>query len=268
MPAYHLFDYQRYQDEQVPCAVFTKRGCAFGCTFCPHSSLEGSRYRLKSPQRVIAEIEYVLSTTQSNNINFCDNSFNCPKPHAEAICREIIDQKLEIQWHSGAFKPLRMTPDFCRLLKASGCTYVGLSIESASDTMLARMNRGYTVADIRTSLDNLHQTDMPVGLSIIFGAPGETPETIAETLAVVDAYPWVQSIWVNIGLFLWTHHQKIVEDARKEGQLKDNKALFDGGYYISPQLPKAYMIDLIDALKQKPKYTVQVNKPYSEYKVY
>ena len=120
MPAYQLFDYDRYIEQHVAGAVFTKRGCAFRCTFCPHSSLEGRRYRLKSPQRVVAEIEYILSTTQSNRINFCDNSFNCPKPHAEAICREIIDQKLAIQWHSGAFKPLRMTPDFCRFAEGIG----------------------------------------------------------------------------------------------------------------------------------------------------
>ena len=265
-PAYDLFDMDAYTRRNIPFALFTKRGCPFGCTFCPHSSLEGTRYRLKSPERVINEIRQVIKTTNSANINFADNSFNSPKPHAEKICNAIINHGLKIRWRSGAMKPLGMTRDFCSLVKASGCDYIGLSIETASEKMLKNMHRGYRVDDILEALNNLSHSGIPFGLSILLGAPGETPATISETFKVVDQFPIIQSVWVNIGLFLWTHHQKVLNQARRDGQLTDDKALFDGAYYISPELSKTYMRNLIESLQNKEKYTVQVNKPYASYK--
>ncbi len=56
------------------------------------------------------------------------------------------------------------------------------------------------------------------------------------------------------------------DDARKDGQLKDDKELFEGVNYITPKLPKEYMIELIESLRAKKNYTVQVNKPYAEYR--
>ena len=264
-PAYDLFEYNKYNQQNVAYAVYSKRGCAFRCTFCPHSSLEGTRYRLKPPERVVNEIEYVIEATKSNRINFCDNSFNCPKPHAEAICKEIIKRQLKLKWRSGAIKPLKITKDFCGLMKESGCDYIGLSIETASEKMLENMNRGYSVSDIREALDNLSNSDITFGLSILIGAPGETPETISETFDIVDSYPMIDSIWINIGLYLWTHHQAVLEVARKDGQLKNEQELFDGAYYISPELPKPYMIKFIESMRAKRNCAVQVNKPYKEY---
>jgi radical SAM superfamily enzyme YgiQ (UPF0313 family) len=265
-PAYDLIDLSAYRAEGIPFSLFTKRGCAFGCTFCPHSSIEGKRYRMKSPERVVSEIQHAVRATGSSYVNFCDNSFNVPRGHAEAVCRRIIDQGLEIRWRSGAIKPLKMTKDFCSLMNASGCDYVGLSIESASEKMLANMARGYTVEDVRAALDCLSGSEIPFGLSILLGAPGETPETIRETFDVVDRYPAIQGIWVNIGIYLWTHHQKVLEAARETGQLADERDLFDGAYFISPELPESYMIDLIGSLQSREGCSVQVNKPYASYR--
>jgi radical SAM superfamily enzyme YgiQ (UPF0313 family) len=80
---------------------------------------------------------------------FCDNSFNVPKAHAEAICQEIMDRKLDINWGTGSLKPLGVTDDFCRLLRDAGCGYINLAVESGSAKMLANMKRGYTTEQVR-----------------------------------------------------------------------------------------------------------------------
>ena len=92
------------------------------------------------------------------------------------------------------------------------------------------------------------------------GAPGETPETINETFAIIDRFSSLAWIWVTIGLNLWTHHQAIVEVAEKDGQLKDMTELFDEGHYISPELPKTYMLELIESLQERKNCKIQVNK--------
>jgi hypothetical protein len=58
----------------------------------------------------------------------------------------------------------------------------------------------------------------------------------------------------------------VVDDARKEGQLENDKELFNGACYMSPELTQDYMIELIESLRAREDCTVQVNKPYAEYK--
>ena len=73
-------------------------------------------------------------------------------------------------------------------------------------------------------------------------------------------------MWVTVGICLWTDRQQVVDDARRDGQIKDNNELFKGAYYMSPELPKTYMIELIESLGEREDYTVQVNKPYADYR--
>jgi radical SAM superfamily enzyme YgiQ (UPF0313 family) len=198
-------------------------------------------------------------------ISFCDNNFNVPSRHAQAICQEIIDRQLDVTWGTGTIKPLGVTDDVCRLFKDSGCGYLNLSVESASEKMLTRMKRGCTVEDIQQALTSLSRSELPFGVSLMFGAPGETPETIAETLDVIDNFEVPQGIWVSIGITLWTAHQKVLEAARADGQLRDDKELFSGANYVSPGLPKDYMVELFESLRMKDNYTVQVNKLYADH---
>ena len=265
-PAYELFDLERYAEFNIPPGILTKRGCAFRCTYCPYSAMEGTRYRLKSPGRVVAEIKHVLEVKEPRRFTFCENNFNVPRPHAEAICQEIIDQGLSISWGSGDLRPLGVTEDFCQLMAASGCNYINLSIESGSDKMLQCMQRGYTVDQVRQALDSLERSGIPYGASLMIGAPGETPETVAESLALIDSYSIPAGTWVTIGICLWTHHQQILETARREGQFTQDNELFSGVNYMSPQLPRDYMVELIATLQAKQGYTVQVNKPFAEYR--
>ena len=83
---------------------------------------------------------------------------------------------------------------------------------------------------------------------------------------MIDEFHIPQGVWVTIGICLWTSHQKVLEDARAEGQLDDDKALFKSANYVSPELPKDYMMALVETLKMKENYDVQVNKLYANHK--
>lgn len=152
-------------------------------------------------------------------------------------------------------------------MQASGCDYVGLAVETASPSMLKSMNRRYSVDDVREALDYLSQSELPFGISLMFGCPGETPETIAETLEVINSYPLPPAgIWVSLGICLWTEHQSVLEEARHSGQLGNMHELFEGAHYISPDLPEAFMLDLIHSLSTREGYTVQVNKAFASHR--
>ena len=262
LPAYDLFDLNRYRAYGITPAIFTKRGCAFDCTFCPYSKLEGKRYRLKSPERILSEIQQIYPRTSSKRVVFCENSVNVPKSHAESICRLLTSKGHGIEWGSGDLKPIGVTADFCRLMVDSGCYYVNLAIESASPTMLRNMKRGYTVRQIRESLEALSRSGLPFGASILIGAPGETPETIQETLQVLAEYDIPNGVWVTVGIYLWTDLQDITVDLREKGMLTGTD-LFSGKVYLSAHLSKSYLEQLWFDLKSRPGFEVQVNKPVS-----
>ncbi len=198
MPAYELFDLAKYRDMGISPGIMTKRGCAFLCTYCPYRSMEGKKYRMKSPARVVDEIMQVRQDP-GQMVMFCENNFNAPKQHAEAICREILSRKLNVRWGTGDLRPLGITDDFCRLLRDSGCGFVNLSIESASDAMLHRMQRGYTRADVLESLETLEKSGIPYSASLMIGAPGETPNTVAESVentgSVFDSAGHLDDCW-------------------------------------------------------------------------
>jgi radical SAM superfamily enzyme YgiQ (UPF0313 family) len=261
LPAYDLLDWQQYAKRRITPAILTKRGCAFMCTYCPYSKLEGKRYRLKSPQRVFAEANHILKYTGSQKVMFCDNNFNAPRQHAEAIMQALIADKGGFLWGTGDLRPVGITDDFCRLMVESGCFYANLSIESASESMLKRMKRGYSVRYVRDSLEALNRSKIPFGASLMFGAPGETPETISETLRVLDDYEIPNGVWVTIGVYMWTDLQDIVSEARQTGTLKDEKELFSGSVYLSPDLPGSYLKELPDMIRSRQGYAVQFNKP-------
>jgi radical SAM superfamily enzyme YgiQ (UPF0313 family) len=244
-PAYQLMNLERYQQHGISPGILTKRGCAFKCTYCPYASLEGARYRLKSPARVVAEMGHIRKIFPVKMIMFCENNFNAPRRQAELICREIIDRKLDARWGTGDLRPKRVSPEFCALMRDSGCDYVNLSIESGSAAMLRRMQRGYSVADARQALESLSQSGIPFGASLMLGAPGETPETVAESLALIDEFEIPQGVWVTVGICLWTPRQAVLADARRDGQLIDERMLFEVTNYLSLELPRAYMEELI-----------------------
>jgi len=264
MPAYELFDLARYRELGISPGIMTKRGCAFLCNYCPYRSLEGKTYRMKSPSRVVDEIAQVQQDPEQM-IVFCENNFNSPRHHAAAICREILDRKMKVRWGTGDLRPLGITDDFCCLLRDSGCGFVNLSIESASDTMLQRMQRGYTRADVLQSLETLERSGIPYSASLMIGAPGETPQTVAESVKVLDQYPIPLGTWMTVGVCLWTPRQKVLVEARQVGQLTDDRMLFEGINYLSPELPRNYMEELIGSLRTRSGLSVQVNQPYAGY---
>jgi radical SAM superfamily enzyme YgiQ (UPF0313 family) len=264
-PAYDLFDLERYVAKGIGAGISTRRGCTFRCTYCAYSSLEGNRYRLKSPERVVDEMEHILKANNSLTIEFCDNCFNFPLKQTIATCNEIIRRGSNVRWSTIDLKPIGITDDLLKLFKDSGCASLFLDTASASEKMLKSMHRGYSVAQVRESLSCLTRADIPFGVYLLLGAPGETPETIAETLSIIDSFS-VPRVSVTIGINLWTHHQPIVEQLRSTGQFPEDENLFDEIHYISPELPKSYMIDLIHNLNERKNYAVFLFKPYAGYR--
>lgn len=254
-PVFGLFDLDKYRSVGGMPLIVTKRGCAFQCTYCPQSKLEGPRYRLKSPGRVVDEIERANRELGIDMFYFGDNLFNFPKRHAESICRELISRGLGVNWTLDSLSPLGLTKDFCRLMKEAGCVFPCLAVESGSARMLKRMKRGYGPEEVKAAIINLHSVGIPFIITLLLGGPGETPETISETIGLIDSLPKAQLTLVTIGLML-EHNQEILADAIRDSQLEDESAVWNGRSYLSPTLTDDYVEDLYDSLRARENWEV------------
>ncbi len=86
-------------------SVQTKRGCSHGCIYCTYPLIEGKKFRRRNPKDIIDEIEQAHKRLGAVTFEFVDSTFNDPKGHAEAICREIIKRRLKVRLRTMGINP-------------------------------------------------------------------------------------------------------------------------------------------------------------------
>ena len=180
-PARHLLALGRYRALGMPISLTTSRGCPFKCIFCVGRKMVGARVRYRNPVDVVAELEY-LSTLDFNQINIADDLFTANKNHCRAVCDEIIKRGLSIKWTSFA-RVDTVSEELLKKMKAAGCTAVSFGIESANPDILKTIKKGITLQQVVEAVEACNRVGVIPHASFILGLPGETPDTIKETMA-------------------------------------------------------------------------------------
>ena len=208
-------DNARYFAEGGQGGVETKRGCPSRCIYCADPVAKGRSYRLRPPARVADEFEELLRQGVTH-VHLCDAEFNCPPDHAESVCAELIRRGLQsqVRWYTYA-APAPFTDRLARLMAESGCAGINFGADSGDAAMLARLGRAHTPDDIRETARLCREHGMPVMFDLLLGGPGETRETIAETIHLMkQVEPDV--VGISVGVRIWPH-TAMAEIVRSEG---------------------------------------------------
>jgi len=250
-----LVDNARYFAEGGQGGIETKRGCPARCIYCADPVAKGRSYRLRPPQRVADEFEDLLDQGVTH-IHLCDSEFNLPPEHAEAICGELIRRRLQTRarWYTYA-SPAPFTPRLARLMAESGCAGINFGADSGDAGMLKRLGRTHTPDDVVRAARLCREHGMPVMFDLLLGAPGETRETVAETIRVAKrAAPDV--IGCSVGVRIWPH-TPLAEIVRREGsgpgnpnlhgRVEGNDAFLWPVFYLAAELG-AGLSDYLDGL--------------------
>ncbi len=139
-----LYDVRKNRDAV---GVETKRGCILDCIYCIYGFLNGKALRLRTPERVVDEIESLVRDHGVESFTFVDSVFNIPRRHAEEICREIVRRGLRVRW-SAWFNERGLTREFVELARDAGCRNVILSPDAFSDETLRRLGKNIRSDDI------------------------------------------------------------------------------------------------------------------------
>lgn len=253
-PNRELFNFQHYYDNGGMLNIQTKRGCAFHCSYCTYPYLEGFKLRKRKPNEVVDEIEYLRKTFNIKHFFFVDSVFNYPETHSNAICREIIKRKIKIKW-SAYIRPSLKDSNTIELMKESGCKSIELGTDSMAQTTLQSLQKDLTIEDIIHFSSLCHQLDIEFCHSLIFGAPGETKESIQTTVDNVNkTNPTAVIAFIGIRMFPNT---PLANYAVQSGYIdKKEDITLEPIFFLEPMI-KDYVLDLLkEVLKTHNKWII------------
>ena len=182
-------DYIRFGRKKYGYAITTvmsTRGCPYECEFCSNVIFGGS-YRERSASNVVDEVEAALSLGY-DRISFADDVFTLHKKRVLEIGEEIQKRDLHFLWECLARVDSVDEATYKEMYRA-GCRRVYFGIESGDDTILRLMKKKITVDEARHAVIAAHQAGLEVGAFFILFYPGETDQTVLNTLRFATSLP-------------------------------------------------------------------------------
>ena len=196
-PARHLLALGRYRALGMPISMTTSRGCPYSCIFCVGRKMVGSKVRYRDPVKVVDEME-TLAGYDFCQINVADDLFTANAQHCLAVCDEILKRKLKVKWTSFA-RVDTVSLKVLQRMKDAGCRAISFGIESGNAEILKTIRKGITLSQVIDAVKLCNQVGLLPHGSFILGLPGETPETLKETLAFGDE---LKKLGVSYGFHL------------------------------------------------------------------
>jgi len=182
-----LFDFEGidrtlYSSNVAP--LFSSRGCIRRCAFCSEWGL--FRYfRQHSPASMLKQIKLIQQRYGICIFSFHDSLINGNLAWLKTFCELLIKENLCIQWEAQCAIRPEMETSLFKKMKAAGCYNLFIGLESASDSVLSRMKKGYTSADAEDFFKKLTASGLHFEVSLITGFPQETEKDFRQTLCFI-----------------------------------------------------------------------------------
>lgn len=195
-PAYHLFDMSIYFGKMsvhgarrtnrfIP--VITSRGCPLECTFCTAHKVWGKKYRYRSPEAVVAELEFLKNEYGIKEVIFEDDNITLNKRRAEKLFDLMIERNLDLIWTvPNGIALFTVDQQLLRKMKDSGCYKVNFAIESGSQRVLDEViHKPMKLKRVIPLINYAKKIGLEVGAFFIIGMPGETLDEIRQTFRFI-----------------------------------------------------------------------------------
>jgi hypothetical protein len=162
--------------------IETARGCPRACIYCADPVAKGRRIRKRNPAEVASEFA-ALVDQGATVVHLCDGELNLDRCHALGVCAELVRRRLRgrVAWYAYA----ATTPfddELALAMRASGCVGINFGADSASDGVLASYRQAHRRRDLAETVRLCRKHGIRCMIDLLIGGPGETPETVAETI--------------------------------------------------------------------------------------
>lgn len=191
-PSRELFDNQAYKNYYsrnfgyTTTAIITSRGCPFQCDFCSRP-IFGNTFRSRTASNIVQEVEAVQKLGYQR-VWFADDCFTLNRGRLMEICEELIRRNIMIGWECLS-RVDTVDLSVAEKMKNAGCVQVFFGIESGNNGILKIMKKQATVEQARKAVHVFKRTGIQVGAFFILGYPGESEETILDTVNFASSLP-------------------------------------------------------------------------------
>jgi len=190
-PAHHLFKMERYTNLQPTLdtvqgksfSIITSRGCPYRCTYC--SQILPRVWRMRSPENVVAEWRWLVKDLGAREIGVLDDSFNIDRQRVLAICDLLVSEGLNhVPWIMiNGIRANLVDEELLGRMREAGCIRTAFGVESGNQKILDTViDKRLTLEEIRAAFRAAKSVGMETIGFFIIGLPGETEETIEDTI--------------------------------------------------------------------------------------
>jgi radical SAM superfamily enzyme YgiQ (UPF0313 family) len=168
--------------------VQTQRGCPLKCCYCTYPLIEGKRSRYRTGAEVVKEMTHLAELGVKYTF-IVDSVFNTRPDHVRDVCGALIKANLGIEWEC-FLRPSRLiTRETLEMMRAAGLRHVEFGSDSFSDPVLKRYGKSFCFQEIEDVSRLAHELKLNYSHFLIVGGPGETPETLEETITRAVSLP-------------------------------------------------------------------------------
>jgi radical SAM superfamily enzyme YgiQ (UPF0313 family) len=225
-----------YRSHLATIPLQTKLGCRFQCVYCTYRKIGGAEYRLSDPENV-ADTTLRYASSGYGDIEFVDNVFNAPYDHAVEVCESLIRSKHRARLQSVELNPVSFDHRLLSTMGRAGFVGIGLTVESASDPVLKGLRKGFTAREVHATAEVVKRNCLPCLWIFLFGGPGETQDTVRETLLFAEKFIRPQdAAFFNIGIRMYPGTE-LEAIARRQGVLsRPSDSMLAPVFYVSPEV--------------------------------
>ena len=209
----------------------TKRGCHYKCTFCAYPVIEGRGMRTRSPAAIAAEVTALLDEHGIDQFFVVDSVFNAPRGYAERVCEALLPVGRRVRW-SCFVTPGNFTAELLELMIAAGCQSIDFGTDAGADATLRGFRKSFNTDDIREASAICRARGFPFCHSLVFGGDGETWDTVAQTIALMDACrPTAVTAMCGVRVYPGT---PLAATLIARGDVASEAALYEPYFHIAP----------------------------------
>lgn len=213
--------------------VVTSRGCPAECTFCSSPELWGSRVRFRSATNILDELELLKRQFGLLYVSFRDDVFALHRTRVLDLCRGMVERRLGLLWDCQT-RVAAIDEERLVWMKRAGAMIVQYGIESGSQTVLDRLRKGQTLAQVDSAAAITRRVGLVLSIYLITGVPGEAEDDLAATEAMIRRIRPHDGIVTPLAVFpgtsLWDEYRRArgVDDRVWEDVGRD-------GVYVRPE---------------------------------
>ncbi|RPI11138.1 MAG: radical SAM protein, partial [Acidobacteriales bacterium] len=186
-PAYHLLPLESYHRMgKTIFPIVTSRGCVQWCDFCSTVRMFGRGYRVRSPKKVVDDMEALHNKYGESQFTFYDDAFTINRNHTLEMCADIKARGLDVEWDCET-RVDAVDKELLEKMADAGCITIWFGVESGSEKMLDKMHKKINREQVRSAFKLAQKAGMMTIASAVIGFPGETEETAWETIDFINS---------------------------------------------------------------------------------